>query len=269
MVEVHLLDDVAHHPGQGLAELGGHDAALHDGLGVAAADRRDDARLDEDAAVEHRGVRLGELDGRHRDALPERPVRDVDLRPVRGRRVAHETRRLIGEVDPGRLTEAHRGPRVEQILGRCLGRLAQAQRDLGRDHVARVRDRVLERHPAPGLVVGVVDMRPAVVDDELAGVLDLRLGRHGVALERGHGGHHLEHRARLVDAGHDGVDEPARVRRSRSRCSRSRRRWGSCRTHRPRRCTDRARPPRRAWHGPRSTPTAAPARGHPGATRRW
>ena len=44
--------------------------------------------------------------------------------------------------------------------------LSSAERDLRRDDVARVGDRVLERHPAHGLVVGVVDVGPAAVELE-------------------------------------------------------------------------------------------------------
>ena len=42
------------------------------------------------------------------------------------------------------------------------------ERDLGGDDVARVRDRVAERHPAHRQVVGVVDVGPAAVDPQLA-----------------------------------------------------------------------------------------------------
>ena len=89
-------------------------------------------------------------------------------------------------------------------------------RDLGRDDVARVGDHVLERDRAHRPVVGVGDLRRAAVEPQRPGVVDRRVVRDVALLERGDGGHHLEHRSRLVDAGYDGVDEarPGPWRRS-------------------------------------------------------
>ncbi len=58
-------------------------------------------------------------------------------------------------------------PRVVEDRRALIGRVAEAQGDLRRDDVAGEGDAILERHPALGLAVGVVDVRPAAV--ELAG----------------------------------------------------------------------------------------------------
>ena len=57
-------------------------AAVGAGSRLRVADGLHDVGLDERAAVDHRRVRRRELERRHRDALAERAVREVDLAPL-------------------------------------------------------------------------------------------------------------------------------------------------------------------------------------------
>ena len=144
---------------------------------------------------------------------PNAPLARSICAPVGDPGVAHQAADLAGDVDPGRLAVAEPRPHVVQDRGRFLGRPAERERDLRGDHVARVGDAILERHPAHALAVGVVDLGLAAVEAQRAGVLDPGRRGHGALRQRGGRGHHLEHRARLVDGRHDRVDEPRRLRR--------------------------------------------------------
>ena len=91
--------------------------------------------------------------------------------------------------------------------------MAQPEGHLGRHDVARIRDAVLERQPTHPDAVGVVDLALAAVEPERPDIVDLGHGVDRLLLEGSGRGHHLEDRARLVDARNDGVDEARRVRR--------------------------------------------------------
>ena len=151
------MHDVAHEVGQRPAHRRRHDLAAVARLDVAVAHPEHDVRADERAAVDHRRVGGHQLELGDRDALPERAVRDVGLAPVLERRVAHEARRLAGDVHAGPLPEAEPEPGPGQDLGRLRRRAGQAERDPGGADVARVGDDVARLHPAVGVAVGVVD----------------------------------------------------------------------------------------------------------------
>ncbi len=92
--------------------------------------------------------------------------------------------------------------------------MAESEGDLGRHDVPRVRDAVLERHPAHarrGWRRRSWLLPPSSRSVPTSLILVMVLTR--LLLEGGRRGHHLEDRARLVDARHDRIDEARRVRR--------------------------------------------------------
>ena len=114
-------------------------------------------------------------------------------------------------------------------------------------------------NPAHALVIRVVDLGLAMVQTQRPDVLDTRRARDRAGLERGSGGHHLEHRPGLVDIRHDRVDEAlGRLLRDRLVVV------GVVRRVRPlgihlARIGVHSRSPTRSSPCPRSRPRAAPA----------
>jgi hypothetical protein len=204
---------VPHDLHQVRGERGGEDPAAvarHDHLG---ADLLHEVRVREDAPVHHRAVGRRQLQERHRDALPERAVGDVDLAPGRPRRVAHDPGHLSGHVDARERAEAQLRPRRVEHLRRRLGGRAQLQGQLRHHHVSRPGDGILEGEGGPRLPVGVRHEGPAAVEDELRLVAHAGGAFHDTRLEDGGCRHQLEDGARLVDGRDDRVKEPPGARR--------------------------------------------------------
>src|SRR5204862_121917 len=111
-------------------------------------DPDDDVRLDQHAAVAQGGVGPNELDLRDRDALPERPVREIAFTPPGDGGVVDDAPDLARDVDARDAAHAQPHPDLVQDGRRLARAWGEPEGDLRGDDLARMSDRVLELQAA-------------------------------------------------------------------------------------------------------------------------
>ena len=158
---------------------------------LAPAHRRHQVGLEQRAAVGHGGGGRGELEGGHRDPLPEGDVGFGQGTPVL--HPVEDAGALARQVDPRQPAEAEAADGTVEAL------VAQPQGRLDDPDVARLGDHLGEGQPAVALVVADVDAEKGDAP-HLAVEHVVRLDQAGVEGRRR--GDDLERRAGLVDV-HD------------------------------------------------------------------